>query len=74
MNKYNNLKFLLIHLTTLLGLLGGFISATLVNSDKLLLLVGKSAFIALLSYELLVITVFGLLLLLVAIKMFKSNK
>lgn len=66
-----NLKFLIIHLTTLLTILGAAVTATLANSDKAILFLGKDTFTALLGYEFLIINIFGSLLLLAVIKMFR---
>ena len=69
-----NWKFLINRLLAFLGMLGTFIGATFTYNSFLISNLGNGIFFAIVGLEMLVSTLFGLLLLLVIVDMIKDNK
>lgn len=69
-----NWKFLINRLLALLGMLGTFIGTTFGYNLFLISNLGSGIFFAVVGLELLVLSIFGLLLLLVVVDMIKDNK
>lgn len=69
-----NWKFLINRLLALLGMLGTFIGATFTYNIFLISNLGSGIFFAVVGLEMLVLSLFGLLLLLVIVDMIKDNK
>ena len=68
------LKFLIDRLLMLLGMCGSFIGATLGYLDKIIELIGKSGTIFLLIIELIWIITFGIIVVIIILKMLKTVK
>ena len=70
----DNWRFLINRLLAFLGMIGTFIGATFTYNVFLINNLGAGIFFAIVGLEMLVLSLFGLLLLLVIVDMIKDNK